>query len=361
MHDKRTVIIAEAGVNHNGSVDMAIELARTAARAGADVVKYQSFRAEEVTSAHAKKASYQERATGAAETQLEMLRGLQLDAEAEVKIADECKRLGIEYMSTPSDTKSADRLVKRINVARIKIGSGELTNSPLLLHVSRLGRPIILSTGMSTLADVKQALATIAFGLAGGSNAEIGERAFLDAYENAMRSGALRNFVTLLHCTTEYPAPVRSLNLNAMATLRDAFGLRVGFSDHSTGIHIAPAAVAMGACMIEKHFTLDRKLPGPDHGASLELEDFSHMVSAIRDVEQALGSAEKKPDEVELGNKAIARRSLVAAATIRKGETFTETNLTMKRPGTGISPIHYWAYLGKTAVRDYSEDELIDQ
>jgi N-acetylneuraminate synthase len=360
MFSDRTFIIAEAGVNHNGDLECALELVRVAAESGADAVKFQSFKAEQVASAHASKARYQELTTGAEESQLEMLRRLELAPKAESVVAKECKKFGIEYMSTPSDSENSDRLVNEIKVSKIKIGSSELTNAPLLLHVGRLGRPIILSTGMATLTEVEQALGIIAFGISGKSDSQISRAAFAEEFRSSMASGSLNKVVTLLHCTTEYPAPVESLNLKAMATLHDTFSLRVGLSDHSRGIHIAPAAVAMGACVIEKHFTLDRGLPGPDHRASVEPRELSAMVAAIRDVEIALGKSEKEPDVVELENRNIARRSLVAATAIRKGEIFSKSNLTMKRPGGGIPPIQYWDYLGRPAKRDYAPDEVIE-
>ena len=357
---ERTLIIAEAGVNHNGSCERAIELAEIAARAGADVIKFQSFKADLLATGAARKAEYQERLTDAGQSQLEMLRSLELDDESVSAIAKACARAGIVFMSTPFDAESANYLVNKIGVSTIKIGSGDLTNAPLLLHVARLGKPIILSTGMSTLDEVAQALAVIAFGFS-RKKEELPTTTDIAALrsDQAMPAG-LNDKVTLLHCTTEYPAPPPSVNLKAMVTLREKFGLRVGYSDHSEGIHIPVAAVALGASVIEKHFTLDRSLPGPDHKASLEPDELAAMVSAIREVEIALGDGKKAPTQGEIKNRKAARRSLDAAVMIDKGEVFSESNLAVKRPGTGVSPIHFWDRLGKKAERKYAADEAID-
>ncbi|WP_448030797.1 N-acetylneuraminate synthase [Bradyrhizobium liaoningense] len=359
MH-RKTLIIAEAGVNHNGDRARALALVEAAARAGADVVKFQSFRADKLATAEAAKASYQQATTGNAQSQLDMLRALELSADDEEQIAAACAASAITYMSTPFDADSATHLVRRVGVSTLKVGSGDLTNGPLLLHLARFRLPIILSTGMGTLAEVEQALGVIAFGYFGGAMAKPAPADFANLLLDRAIWTELRAKVTLLHCTTEYPADPQSINLRAMATLRDAFGLPVGFSDHSRGIHIAAAAVALGATVIEKHLTLDRNLPGPDHRASIEPDEMAAMIASIRDVEVALGDGRKVPAPEEIPNRAVARRSLVALCPVSAGERFTESNLGVKRPGNGIPPIEYWNYLGKTAGRDYAANEALE-
>ncbi len=357
---RRTVIIAEAGVNHNGSCDLALALVHAAASAGADIVKFQSFRADRLATAEAVKASYQQATTGNAQSQLEMLRALELAEQDEQRIAAACEDAGITYMSTPFDTESATHLVERVGVKTLKVGSGDLTNAPLLLHLARFGLPIILSTGMATLAEVEQALGVIAFGYLRDRNARPAASEFTDILLDRRAWIELQSKVTLLHCTTEYPAEPHSINLRAMATLENAYGLPVGFSDHSRGIHVATAAVALGATVIEKHLTLDRSLPGPDHRASIEPDELAAMISAIRDVELALGDGRKVPASEEIPNRVVARRSLVTTRAIRGGERFTEDNLGVKRPGSGLSPVEYWTYLGQKASRDYAANELLE-
>jgi N-acetylneuraminate synthase len=325
-------VVAEAGVNHNGSTELAMRLVEVAADAGADAVKFQTFRAEALATAGAGKAAYQERTTGPG-SQLAMLKSLELDADAHRALLQHCAERGIEFMSSPFDPESLDLLV-RLGVRRLKLGSGELTNGPLLKRAAESGLPLIVSTGMATLDEVADALALL------------------------RRAGALD--ITLLQCTTEYPASPADANLRAMATLRDRFGVRVGYSDHTTGTAVAVAAVALGAAVIEKHFTLDRSMPGPDHEASLEPRELAELVAAIRSVESALGDGAKRPMEAELANRSIARRSLVAAVGIRRGEMFSEQNVAAKRPGTGISPMRHWDLIGVPASRDYSPDDLID-
>jgi len=357
---RRTIIIAEAGVNHNGDCARALALVEAAKRAGADIVKFQSFRADKLATAEAVKASYQQATTGAEQSQLEMLRALELSGDDELRIAAACKAADITYMSTPFDADSATHLVKRIGVSTLKVGSGDLTNAPLLLHLARFRLPIILSTGMATLAEVEQALGVIAFGSRRDTNAQPAPADFAKILLDRDTWAELRSKVTLLHCTTEYPAEPASINLRAMATLSNAFGLPVGFSDHSRGIHVATAAVALGATMIEKHLTLDRNLPGPDHRASIEPDELTAMIASIRDVELALGDGRKVPAPEEIANRVVARRSLVATGAIRSGEPFSEQNLGDKRPGNGIPPLAYWAYLGKKADRDYAANEALE-
>jgi N-acetylneuraminate synthase len=359
MH-RRTIIIAEAGVNHNGDRARAMALVEAAARAGADIVKFQSFRADKLATAGAVKASYQQVTTGSEQSQLEMLRGLELSGDDERRIAGACAAAGITYMSTPFDADSATHLVRNIGVSTLKVGSGDLTNAPLLLHLARFRLPIILSTGMATLAEVEQALGVIAFGYLREKNAHPSAADFSEILLDRNAWAELHGKVTLLHCTTEYPAVPGSINLRAMATLRSAFGLPVGFSDHSRGIHIATAAVALGATMVEKHLTLDRSLPGPDHRASIEPDELTAMIASIRDVELALGDGRKVPAAEEIANRSVARRSLVVTKPVRSGERFSEENLGVKRPGDGISPIEYWAYLGKKADRDYAANEALE-
>ncbi len=359
MH-RRTMIIAEAGVNHNGDCARALALVEAAARADADVVKFQSFRADRLATSEAAKASYQQVTTGAAQSQLEMLRALELSEDDEQRIAAACIKAGITYMSTPFDADSATHLVKRIAVATLKVSSGDLTNAPLLLHLARFRLPIILSTGMATLAEVEQALGVIAFGYLCETDAQPTSTDFSDILLDRQTWSELRSKVTLLHCTTEYPADPQSINLRAMATLSHAFGLPVGFSDHSRGIHMAAAAVALGATVIERHLTLDRGLPGPDHRASIEPDEMAAMIASIRDVEAALGDGRKVPAPEEIANRSVARRSLVVTSAIRSGEPFTHENLGVKRPGNGIPPIEYWTYLGKKARRDFAANEALE-
>jgi N-acetylneuraminate synthase len=358
--DRRTTIIAEAGVNHNGDCASALALVEAAARAGADIVKFQSFRADKLATASAAKAGYQQVTTGGDQSQLDMLRALELSENDEIRIARASAAASITYMSTPFDADSATHLVKTIGVSTLKVGSGDLTNAPLLLHLARFRLPIILSTGMATLAEVEQALGVIAFGYLRDPGVHPAAQDFSNVLLDREAWAELHGKVTLLHCTTEYPAVPHSINLRAMATLRSAFGLPVGFSDHSSGIHIASAAVALGATVIEKHLTLDRTLPGPDHRASIEPHEFAAMISAIRDVELALGDGRKVPAAEEIANRTVARRSLVAIQPVRSGELFSESNLGVKRPGDGILPIEYWAYLGKKANRNYAANEALE-
>lgn len=334
---------------------MAKQLIEVAAAAGADAVKFQTFRAENLVSRDARKADYQKAATDETESQLEMLRRLELDQAAHEALFAYSRELNLEFMSTAFDGESVDLLVK-LGVARLKVASGEITNAPLLLKMARTGLPIIMSTGMASLGEVEAALGVLAFG-----HLDYHERPSLAEFNRAWREGqgALQEKVILLHCTTEYPAPVEEANLRAMETLAKAFGLPVGYSDHTPGIAVAIAAAALGARVIEKHFTLDKSLPGPDHKASLEPGELRNLVKSIRRVEAALGSGLKIPTPSELINLDIVRKSLVATRRIRKGECFSEANLTSKRPGNGISPLHYWDWIGRVAERDFQPDEII--
>lgn len=351
-------IIAEAGVNHNGSLKMALKLVDVAASAGADAVKFQTFRTENVITRHAVKAAYQEAATGPGESQFEMVKKLELGKEEHRAIKAHCRKRKIDFLSTPFDIPSAKFLAAELRVPRIKIPSGEITNAPLLLGIAKFNRPVILSTGMSTLPEIRKALEVLAFGYL-GAKGKPSQALFSASYRSAPGRRAIERMVTLLHCTTEYPAPFTEVNLLAMDTLRKTFGLPVGYSDHTTGISVPIAAAARGAVVIEKHFTLDRDLPGPDHKASLEPAELERMVRSIREVNAALGTGHKTPSRSEFKNLPIARKSLVAANPIAKGELFSEENLIPKRPGTGLSPFRYWDLLGRRADRDYSADEAI--
>ena len=352
-----TYIIAEAGVNHNGSLELARKLVYAAKDAGADAVKFQTFRADALASSAAPKAAYQERLTAAGESQLEMLKKLELGREAHETLYALARELGFGFLSTPFDLGSL-RLLDELGLATIKLPSGEITNAPLLFETARLGKRVILSTGMSTLGDVEDALSFLALGYLAPEISPSLEAA-RDAYTASNARAVLEANVTLLHCTTEYPAPFEDVNLSVLATLRAAFGLRVGFSDHTPGLAAAVGAVALGARVIEKHVTLDHSLPGPDHQASLEPAELAELVTAVRQVEQALGSPAKLPTASERPNRAVARKSLVAAAPIRAGEAFTAANLTLKRPGTGVSAIFYYDYLERVAARDFATDEVI--
>lgn len=329
----RVFIIAEAGVNHNGSLPLALQLVDAAKASGADAVKFQTFRADLLATGTAQKATYQKRTTASMESQLQMLRRLELDMEAHHRILEHCQQIGIQFLSSPFDMESAD-LLEKLNVALYKIPSGEITNLPFLQHLARKGRPLILSTGMSTLGEVEEAV-------------------------NVLRAAGASQ-ITLLHCVTEYPAPYAEVNLRAMQTLKSAFGLPVGYSDHTPGIDIAVAAVALGAEVIEKHFTLDRSMPGPDHAASLEPIELQQMVAGIRHVEAALGTGIKAPAPCELPNLPIARKSVVAARSLPSGHQLTPGDLDIKRPGSGLAPKLIPALVGRTLRADLVEDELID-
>ena len=358
MPGDHTYIIAEAGVNHNGSLAMARKLVEVAAAAGADAVKFQTFKADKLVSRAAIKAEYQTRGTDGAESQHEMIRKLELDEEAHELLAEHCRLCGIEFLSTPFDLESVELLAGQLDLAIIKIPSGDITNAPLILKIAQTGKPVILSTGMSTLGEVEDALGVLAFGYLGKSDPSL--TAFRAAYGSVQGQVLLQKMVTLLHCTTEYPAPREDVNLKVMDTLASAFGLPVGYSDHTDGIVVPIAAVARGAVVIEKHFTLDRNLPGPDHKASLEPTELTQMVAAIRLVEEALGSPRKHPAPSEVKNMSVARKSLVAACPIAAGELFTVENLAVKRPGAGVTPMHYWELLYKKVRRDFAADEAVE-
>ena len=331
-----TLIIAEAGVNHNGSIETAGQLIETAAEAGADLVKFQTFSADRLVTGSASKADYQLETTSTSESQHEMIRKLELSREMHEELIVHCKKCGVGFFSTGFDPQSVD-LLAELGLDRFKIPSGEITNLPYLRHIGQYGKPVILSTGMARLGEIEAAL------------------------EVLEASGTPRERVTVLHCNTEYPTPMADVNLKAMLAIRDALGVQVGYSDHTLGIEVPIAAVAMGATVIEKHFTLDRNLPGPDHRASLEPDELKAMVQAIRNIELALsGDGLKRPSPSESKNLEIARKSLVALVPIKAGEPFTEANLGVKRPGSGISPMRWDEFIGRPANRDYQADELIE-
>ncbi|MDE5966254.1 MAG: N-acetylneuraminate synthase [Lachnospiraceae bacterium] len=329
----RILIIAEAGVNHNGDIETAKKLVDAAAAAGADIIKFQTFRAERLVRRDAKKAAYQLETTDAGESQYEMLKKLELTEEMHHILMEYCSEKNIEFLSTPFDIESM-RFLDRLGISVLKLPSGEITNYPYLREAGRIGKKIILSTGMSVLEEVSQAIAVL------------------------REHGA--QDITVLHCNTQYPTPMGDVNLNAMITMRDQLGVDVGYSDHTVGIEVPIAAAALGARVIEKHFTLDRNMEGPDHKASIEPQELKAMVDAIRNIEAALGDGQKIVSASEAANREVVRKSITAAAVVREGELFTEKNLTTKRPGTGLSPMLWESVLGQRAKRDFLPDEQIE-
>ena len=351
-------IIAEAGVNHNGELDLAKRLVDVAVEARADAVKFQTFTAEKLATAKAGMAAYQKRNTGKEESQLAMLKRLELSRENHFFLADYCRDKGITFLSSPFDMDSLDFLLNEMKLPFMKVPSGELTNGPYLLTIARSGSKAVVSTGMAEMDEIAQALDVLAWGYLGRS-----EPASFAQMQGIAQSAEgldiLREKVILLHCTTEYPAAYDSINLRAMKTLKEHFGLPVGLSDHSEGIAVPIAGAALGALLIEKHITLDKSLPGPDHKASLDPAELTAMVAGVRAVEQALGTADKRPSEIELQTRLIARKSLVAKRAITTGTVLTPDDLEAKRPGSGASPMFYWELLGKRATRDYQEGDEI--
>lgn len=330
---EKVYIIAEAGDNHNGDFNTALKLVDVAKRAGADCVKFQTFVTEEIISKYAEMAEYQKKNTGKEESQFEMVKRLELSFDEFRKIKEYCDRVGIQFLSTPFDLKSVDFL-NELGVPFFKIPSGEITNYPYLIKIAHTGKPVVMSTGMCEPDEILAAI-------------------------NVLEKNGSGE-ITLLHCNTEYPTPLKDVNLYAMRTMKKMFGKRVGYSDHTKGIEVPVAAVALGACVIEKHFTLDKNMPGPDHKASLEPDELGRMVKNIRNIEIALGDGVKRVSESERKNIAIARKSIVARRNIQEGEILTEENLAVKRPGTGINPMQWMEVLGTRAVRDFKEDELIE-
>jgi N,N'-diacetyllegionaminate synthase len=331
-----TIIIAEAGVNHNGDIDIAKKLIDVAVQAGVDYVKFQTFKAGKLVSKGAKKAEYQNRnLQDGNDTQFEMLKKLELDEESHLVLIDYCRKKKIGFLSTGFDNDSVDFL-SEIGMDFVKIPSGEITNKPFLIHLASKGLPVILSTGMATIKEIE------------------------DAMKVLNDNGVSNNQITLLHCTTEYPTPMKDVNLNAMLSIRDRFKTQIGYSDHTEGIEIPIAAVALGAKVIEKHYTLDKNMTGPDHKASIEPHELIAMAIAIRNIESALGDRIKKPSVSEQKNISVVRKSIVAACKIQKGDMLTSRNLTTKRPGTGISPMKWDDIINGTATRDYEIDDLIE-
>ena len=331
----KTLIIAEAGVNHNGDMGIARKLIDVAVDAGADIVKFQTFSAERLVTKGAQKASYQKAATNSDESQFSMLKALELSHEQHIFLKEYCDKRSIEFFSTAFDLEGLDYLMS-LGFNKTKIPSGEITNLPYLRRVGSFGQQVILSTGMSNLEEIESAIVVLE------------------------KAGTSRQLITVLHCNTEYPTPFQDVNLLAMHSIQKSLGVKVGYSDHTKGIEVAIAAVALGAEVIEKHITLDRKMPGPDHLASIEPNELKEMISAIRNIEAALGDGIKKPSESELKNRSIARKSIVASRTIAQGEIFDEKNLAVKRPGTGISPMQWDRVLGRIASRAFSIDEQIE-
>ncbi len=329
-----TTIIAEAGVNHNGSIDIAKKLIDVASKSGADFVKFQTFKTEALVTRTAVKAKYQKERGETNKSQFNMLNKLELNRVDHEELIQHCKQKGIRFLSTAFDHDSVD-LLAELNIPFFKIPSGEITSLPYLRHIGSMGKPIVMSTGMATLVEIKDALNVL------------------------LKAGAEKDQITILHCNTEYPTPIEDVNLKAMLTMRDELGVAVGYSDHTLGIEIPVAAVALGATVIEKHFTLDRTLPGPDHAASLEPDELNAMVVAIRNIEIAMGDGVKKLSPSEMKNIPIARKFIVAKKSIRKGECFTEDNLAVKRSGTGISPMKWNRVIGKKSKQNFNPDDLI--
>ena len=329
-------IIAEAGVNHNGSIELAKKLIDVASDAGADAVKFQTFKAETLVSRSAQKASYQKETTEASESQFEMLKKLELDMATHKELIEYCHTKNIMFLSTPFDLESI-QLLDELGLKIFKIPSGEITNLPYLRAIAKLNKKVVLSTGMATMQEVK------------------------DAFEVLVHNGTQKENITILHANTMYPTPMEDVNLNAMLTLQKEFDVDVGYSDHTLGIEVPTAAVAMGASCIEKHFTLSREMEGPDHKASLEPEELKAMIRAIRNIEKALGSFEKKPSPSETPNIPIARKSIVAAKSIQKGEIFTQENLSIKRPAGGLNPMKWDKVLGTVAKKAYTTDEPLQE
>lgn len=355
---RRTYVIAEAGVNHNGSLDLACRLVDAAAAAGADAVKFQTFKASRLVTASAKKAAYQKQGSKD-ETQFSMLKALELDGQAHRRLIHHCEEKRIHFLSTPFDEESLDLLASTFQLPVLKFSSGDVTNAPLLLKAAAYGKRVLLSTGMATLGEIEQALSALAFGYLHPGEAP-SLAGFAHAYGSDEGQAVLRSHVTILHCTTEYPSPFDEVNLRVMETLRNAFQLPVGLSDHTEGIAVPVAAAALGADVIEKHFTLDRGLPGPDHRASVEPAELEQMITSIRQVEQALGTPVKHPTLSEWKNMIPVRKSIVAKLPIREGELFSTENLALKRPGDGVAPAHLWEFLGKSATRNYEKDEKVN-
>jgi N-acetylneuraminate synthase len=350
-------IIAEAGVNHNGQIELAKKLIDAAKASGADAVKFQTFRADELVTQTAKKADYQLKNTASTESQYDMIKKLELQIEEYFLLKAYADKIGIEFLSTPFDESSLKVLVYDLGLKTIKVSSGDLSNAPFLYEIALCAQKVILSTGMSSLSEIEMALGVLAFGFLSQGKGAPSIQAFEQAYASLEGQKILQERVSILHCTTEYPAPIEEINLKAMSTIKNCFGLEIGYSDHTQGTHVPIAAVALGAQIIEKHFTLDKTLPGPDHQASLEPEELKYMVDCIRAIELSLGDGIKRPMPSEIKNRHIARKSLVAADSIAIGESL---KISCKRPGNGLSPYLYWDKLQMISTRNYQKDELIE-
>ena len=353
-----TYIIAEAGVNHNGSLDIAMQLIEEAKKAGADAVKFQTYKTENLVTRDAKKAEYQYKNTGKSDSQFEMLNKLELSYLEQIELFHFSNEIGIDFLSTAFDLESLNFLSKEMKLKTLKISSGDLTNGPLLYEFGKTGKNLILSTGMSNIQEIEDALGILAYGLLKKDNPS--EKSFKEVFMSSEGQGILKKKVSLLHCTTEYPAPLDEINLRVMETLKDKFDLKIGYSDHSEGILVSILAASHGAELIEKHFTLDKDFEGPDHISSLTPGELAEMVVSIRNLKKIMGNKVKKPTKSELKNISIARKSLVASRDIKKGQVFKKNDITVKRPGTGVSPIKFWDILSKKSKRDYKADEVID-
>ena len=354
---KKTLIIAEVGVNHNGDPELAKELIEVARNAGADVVKFQTFNALDLVTHNAQKTEYQKNNTGDIGSQLEMLQELQLSEESHRALQNHCNDIGIEFLSTPFDNQSLYFLVDDLKLKTLKISSGDLTNGPLLHKCAKTGCGIILSTGMSNITEIREALGVLAHGYI--SDQPPNKVAFDEAYQSPAGTSALETKVILLHCTSQYPAPINELHLNAIPYMKEQFGLRVGYSDHSDGIIASIAAAAIGADVIEKHITLDKNMAGPDHKASLDPEELSAVVNSIRIVDRAMGKHQKTLQSSERETLKHVRKSIVAAVNIEKGEKLTVDNITTKRPSIGRSPMDYWEVIGQECTQKFLKDEPI--
>ena len=355
----RVFVIAEAGVNHNGDPDLAFKLVDAAVDAGANAVKFQTFKAEKAVSNNAPKADYQRTSISPDETQREMLRHLELSPLLHPQLIQYCRKRGIRFMSSPFDLESASFLISNLGLKALKLGSGELVFAPMLLQAARAGCDLCVSTGMSTIDEIRDALGVLAFGFVGGDEPP-SRNGFQRAFASPAGQMALKEKVTLLHCTTAYPTPAKDANVRAMLHIKDVFGLRVGYSDHTLSGVASLAAVALGASVIEKHFTLDRHLPGPDQASSSTPEELQTLVALIREMEEVLGDANKAPTHSEMMMRPIVRKSLVAAANIEEGALFNVENLAIMRPGVGANPMSYWDLLGCQAHRSYVQGEPID-
>ncbi|GBF48801.1 putative N-acetylneuraminic acid synthetase [Leptospira ryugenii] len=355
----QTFIIAEAGVNHNGSLEKAKDLVKIAKDSGANAVKFQTFKADLLVTKSARKAEYQVNNTGKDNSQYQMLKELELSEDDHFVLFELANSLGIEFLSTPFDQESLYFLIHKLGLKRIKISSGDLINAPFLFEVGKFAETVILSSGMGNLAEIEEALSILTLGFLKDSSVGINRTSLMHALASEIGYAELKRRVTILHATTDYPAKFSDVNLKAMQTIQRAFGLDVGYSDHTEGIHVSVAAVAMGAKVIEKHFTADKTQEGPDHLASLEPKELKSLVDSIRDIELSLGTGMKLPAPSEAQNAEVVRKSIVAKKAIRRGERFSSENLTIKRPGTGIRPIEFWNLIGKESNQDYIEDDLI--